>query len=352
MTNRTQLSDLKNPEVSVIMGVYNDEGYLSDSILSILNQSITNFEFIIIDDASTDASSDILKKFANKDKRIQLHTNKINKGLTKNLNYALEIARGDYIARMDGDDIALPKRFEKQIKALRENEDAILCGTWTTNINAKSKEISKSKAPLDSYEFLWSSLFRATIAHPTVMMNNSLLSRHNLKYNENLRTAQDFDFWSQLQTYGKVIVLPEYLLKYRTHSDNVSHQRKGEQAKIASNISFNNIMRYFSAMKYEIDKKQLEEICNFIFLSTIVSKKNLKKNIKTILELQTKFIELNRLNDEQQTNIKKLTVRWLIQAIFTKRKSDILFKAYGTFLLMTEIKAIYKEFTSFISRRF
>jgi len=351
MTNRSQYSYLENPKISVVMGIYNDEEYLSDAILSILNQTFIDFEFIIIDDASTDSSAEILKKFANEDKRIQLYTNKINKGLTKNLNYGLSIARGDFIARMDGDDIALPSRFEKQIKALLENEDTILCGTWTTNIDAKNKEISKSQTPLDSYEFLWSSLFRATIAHPTVMMNNSLLTEHHLTYNEDLRTAQDFDFWSQLQAHGDVVVIPEYLLKYRTHDNNVSYQRKEEQAQIASNISFNNIMRYSSAIKYKIDKTQLKNTCDFIFLSCAVSKTNLNKNIKTILNFQNKFIELNELNEEQQTSIKKLTVRWLIQAIYTKRQSSLLFKLYGALLLASETKIIIKEFTSFISRR-
>ncbi len=117
----------KFPRITVIMPVYNCELYIKEAIDSILNQTFTDFEFLIIDDASTDKTVSIIKEY--KDFRIQLIEKEGNKGISDSLNYGLKVAKGEYIARMDGDDISLPERFVKQVTFLDSNPDVILCGS-------------------------------------------------------------------------------------------------------------------------------------------------------------------------------------------------------------------------------
>ena len=119
---------IKNSKVSVIMAVYNGEKYLKPAIESILNQTVKNFEFIMIDDVSKEGSLEILKKFSKKDKRIKILRNKINIGLAKSLNRAIKLSKGEFIARMDVDDISLSERLEFQLKFLNENPDYAFCG--------------------------------------------------------------------------------------------------------------------------------------------------------------------------------------------------------------------------------
>ena len=116
------------PKISVLMPVYNCELYVQEAIDSILNQTFIDFELLIIDDCSTDKTVEIINNYA--DKRIKLTTKPHNTGLTNSLNYGLSIAQGQYIARMDGDDVSVLDRFEKQVKFLDTNPDIILCGTW------------------------------------------------------------------------------------------------------------------------------------------------------------------------------------------------------------------------------
>src|SRR3989338_10709157 len=133
-------------KISVIMSVYNGMPYLPEAVKSILNQTYKNFEFIIIDDASTDQSTKYLRFL--KDKRIKLIKNSKNLGLAASLNKALKFAKGEYIARMDADDISLPKRFEKQVKFFKKHPSVDICGTWVNLIDDVGKIIGEKKYPI------------------------------------------------------------------------------------------------------------------------------------------------------------------------------------------------------------
>src|SRR4051812_26679567 len=117
-----------SPTVSVLMAVYNGEQYLREAVNSILSQTFKDFEFIIIDDGSTDRSPELLASYARADSRVKL-ISRPNKGLTKSLNEGLHAARGEFVARMDGDDISLPERFERQVSYLREHPEVVLVGS-------------------------------------------------------------------------------------------------------------------------------------------------------------------------------------------------------------------------------
>ncbi len=230
------------PKVSVIMSVRNGEAYLKACIDSILGQTFGDFEFIIVDDASTDASAVLIDEYTLADDRVRLVGNKENLGLTKSLNIALKKARGEYIARMDADDIAFPERFEKQVKFLDENKDYGLVGSWAELINEKSETIGEQRYPT-KYENLSKSLIRFNpFFHSSIMMRKSSLDTAGF-YNEDWKYAQDYELFFRLNRISKLSNLPENLLKSRVSENSITRKKNTEQAKFALRARWEAIKR-------------------------------------------------------------------------------------------------------------
>ena len=195
------------------MSVYDGEKFLEEAVLSVLNQTYKDFEFIIIDDGSTDSSLKMLRSFEKKDERIKL-VSRENKGLTRSLNEGIKLAQGEYIARMDGDDISMPKRFEKQIDFLEKNKDIALCGTWAINIDENGNEIGEYKTPTTNKEIRKMILFHNPFIHPSVMMRKEIINNVGL-YNEKIKYAQDYEYWLRIIKKNKMANLNSFLLWYR-----------------------------------------------------------------------------------------------------------------------------------------
>lgn len=229
------------PKISVLMSVYNAIPYLEESVESVLNQSFTNFEFIIIDDCSTDNSWEILRKYAEKDARIKLHKNQENLGLTKSLNKGLNLATGEYIARQDADDISLSKRFEKQVELLDLHPDYILASCDIELINAEGSRIAIDRRSCEPELVGWYLLFYNHIAghsqvtfrkEPVVNLGGYLSTR---------RYSQDYELWCRLAKIGKMAILPEALVQQRRHSKSISADKKSEQEAYSLNQVRDNI---------------------------------------------------------------------------------------------------------------
>lgn len=227
---------LSNPLVSIIMSVYNDEKYLSKSIESILNQTYTNIEFIIINDGSRDDSLDIIKKYYNIDDRIVLIDQK-NIGLTKSLNKAIKLSNGKYIARQDSDDISVLNRFEKQIKFMEDNPNYALVGTNIIKIDKDDKQLEVNKTQYNYKDIVDTFKTRNCIAHGSVMINKELL-KNELFYDENFKYAQDFRLWAKIAKNYKIANLEEPLYKLRIHNDSISKQKIEQQSVYAAVVAY------------------------------------------------------------------------------------------------------------------
>ena len=203
----------KNPVVSVVMSVYNAEKYLDVAIRSILEQTYNNFEFIIINDGSNDRSLEIIKKYKNEDDRIVLISRE-NRGLISSLNEGIAKARGEYIARMDADDISLPFRIEKQLQVMEHEKDIVVCGSW---INIFGENINEKVARYFEYDkqIKANLLVSCCFAHPSVMIRKDAFTNNNILYDERFKNAEDYYLWTQLAKVGKFYNIPEILLKYR-----------------------------------------------------------------------------------------------------------------------------------------
>ncbi|TRX34835.1 glycosyltransferase [Flavobacterium sp. ZT3R18] len=263
---------LSSPKITVLMPVYNCELYIQEAVDSVLNQTFTDFEFLIIDDASTDATVAIIKKY--NDPRIQLIQKPENSGYTNSLNHGLSIAKGEYIARMDGDDISLPERFAKQVAFLDANQDVVLCGTFYSIIGTE-----KGITVPENFEDIKLALLRkCCFGHPTVMIRKKSLDKLVVIYDVSKEPAEDYDLWIRLLAIGKLHNLQEVLLNYRVHDSQVSQKRDKQQINSALEARL-NILQYLDctieASERELLKKVIlnsddtsfDEIKQFLFLN-------------------------------------------------------------------------------------
>lgn len=270
-------SNGNNPLISVIMSVYNEEKYIFDSINSILNQTIDDFEFIIVDDCSVDNTVSDIKSI--NDKRIHLICNTENCGLTVNLNKALKIAQGKYIARMDGDDISNTSRFEKQIKYLNKHTDVMLISCETKTFGSQNI-IQKLHADSETLKCMM--LVRPCLAHPGFMIRRELFEEYGYYYDESFRQAQDYDLAARVTRKFKIGICPYVLLYYRSHANQVSSTCMGSQFTNADRIR----KRLLSELDIDLSNQQCSDYHKFIterHTDDIIDFVNVKKIIDAIV---------------------------------------------------------------------
>ncbi|MBH10188.1 MAG: hypothetical protein CMG74_07535 [Candidatus Marinimicrobia bacterium] len=238
-----------NPLISVVMPVYNDASYLNQAIDSILYQTFSDFEFIIINDGSTDNSFDIITSY--EDPRIILLNNKTNLGISKSLNYGLGYVKGQFVARMDASDIALPKRFEKQIKYLKKEKGIGLVTCFHENINPEGDSLDSTNRNIHPKDSQVYTFFRNYITHSSVMINLDIIPE--IKYNEDC-AAEDFELWMRLSEKTEFYIIPTVLMKIRIDENGLS-QRNKINCDSASKRIINNILKRIGvdANKREID---------------------------------------------------------------------------------------------------
>ena len=208
-------------DVSVIMAVKNNKiNYLEQSIESILNQTLKNFEFIIIADGSNIETLKILNYYEKKDSRIILVTQKINKGLAYSLNIAIKKSKSKYLVRQDYDDISIPERLAVLLKFFKKRNLAV-CGSSVYKINYKNSIIGKLQRKLSVNNHKKKLEFLNTLSHSSVIMNKEIIIKIGL-YNEKLECSQDYDLWQRVVAFYNIASVPEYLVKLRIHESSVS----------------------------------------------------------------------------------------------------------------------------------
>lgn len=212
-------------KVSVVMPAYNAEKYIRQAIESILNQTYKDFEFIIINDGSTDKTKEIVLSYV--DSRIVYLENEKNSGIVVTLNKGLDYATGEYIARMDADDVAVNSRLEKQVKYLDRNKNIGVLGTSICIFGEGIKE-QKRVFTTDVKQLKAELIFNSCIAHPTVMIRRKVLQNYNLKYDSEFAGAEDYCLWWNIAKVSNIATLPDALLNYRIHSSQIT-KKKDEQ---------------------------------------------------------------------------------------------------------------------------
>jgi glycosyltransferase involved in cell wall biosynthesis len=231
---------MATPLISVIMPVYNGADYLSEAVDSILAQTLGDFEFIVIDDASTDETPRILAEYA--DPRLHIVTNPANLGLTRNLNSCIAMARGDLIARHDADDRSHPERFARQIAFLERNPDIAILGTQCRAVDSAGRpKRDRLKRPLWPGAVRWQSIIDNPFIHSTMMMRADVVKAEG-GYDERFRTSQDAELWSRILRRHGGANLADVLLDFRIHEKSVSRAYNRAQIAMVHDLIRNNLV--------------------------------------------------------------------------------------------------------------
>jgi glycosyltransferase involved in cell wall biosynthesis len=229
-SNANILVNSESPKVSVVMSVYNAEKYLAGAIESILNQTFQDFEFIIVNDASTDSTEEILKQFD--DPRIKIIKNSENLGLTESLNIGIKTTKGKYIARMDGDDISLPERLEKQFSFMEMNPAVGLLSSWYNFINETEKRLKACYLPVEDKTLRERLIHINQFCHGAAMIRKEALDTVGL-YRTFFRYAQDYDLWLRISERYDLHNMPEILYLYRELDSAISSENLLLQSQFA-----------------------------------------------------------------------------------------------------------------------
>jgi glycosyltransferase involved in cell wall biosynthesis len=241
---------MSSPKVSVIMPTHNGMPYLKEAVESILKQTYKNFEFIIVDDASSDKTLQYLKSL--KDKRIKLIRNKQNLGVAKSLNKALKAARGEFIARMDADDVSYSARLKEQIEFFKKSPQIFLCGTWAELINNSGKIIGEKKYPSSNKNIKRALLWYTPIIHPSLMARKKVFTKLN-GYNPKFDMAEDYEFLIRARENYNIANIPRKLIKWRLHDKRRSRAQMHQMGKVDLAIKIESLKKgYFSPVYFPV----------------------------------------------------------------------------------------------------
>ena len=286
------------PVISVIMPVYNCSNYVYDAVKSILDQTFTDFELLIFDDASTDDTVKVIASFS--DPRIRIIKKEKNSGYTDSLNAGIEMASGKYIARMDGDDISETTRFAKQVAFMDTHPDVLVCGTWFTIMNTDYIV----KHPVTSEAIRTGFMDYCVIGHPCAIIRRDVFMANNYRYNPAMEPAEDYDLWTRLIGDREFANLPESLLQYRMHSNQISSQKSKTQ-RVNTERSQLRMLHYLIPEASEDEQSK--------HLSLIYG-----NNVKTVSRLKEVMAWADIVSSENQS--RKFYNQSLLDALLLEKK--------------------------------
>ncbi len=283
---------MSDPIISVVMPVFNSQGFLEEAVRSILGQSYTDFELLVIDDSSTDDSYRIAEKISKIDSRVRVLRNKYKKGIVGALNFGLANSKGKYIARMDSDDISRRDRFEKQVNLLDRNPSIALVGTAYAPFNENGIR-TIIKHPETSIEIAWKYLFDSFFCHPSVMFRSCVIGEVG-SYPE--QVAEDYAFFSEIVQKRRCWNLQEPLLNYREHSTNLSISKKMELIASVELVSkksflsvFGNLDDYNLLRKFVVNGEVSARESIKVFFAALIFSRKLRRKYKGEISHQENF---------------------------------------------------------------
>ncbi len=284
--------------ISVLMPAYNAERYILSSILSVLAQTFEDFELLVVDDCSTDGTADILASI--RDPRLRVLRNHANLGIVGTLNHAMAEARGHYIARIDADDYCVPTRFAKQKRYLDQHPDVLLVGTETFILESGRIRRDRRRADPDPDVLRWQCLVSNPVGHPTMMFRADAVTALGTYLREEFRYAEDFDFSHRLLQRGDLAVLPENLVIYRLHQQNLTRTGRAEMIAKAGAV----LARVYSALLGEDCASQAAMVAEYVMGGEPVRSLAVLGQIGSVLDrLVMAFLAANELDEERAARV-------------------------------------------------
>jgi glycosyltransferase involved in cell wall biosynthesis len=300
--------DKIDPMITVLMPVYNVASFIKEAIESVLNQSYSDFELLIIDDASTDDTINQIKTFS--DSRIKLIKKPKNLGLIDSLNLGVKLAKGQYIARMDGDDISTPDRFQKQLEVLINNTEIKACGCWLQRFGNHGKIIKHKEF---HEEIVAELLMQCSMSLGSVMFEKNALESYS--FDENKKHVEDYDFWSRISWICKLYNIQEVLYHYRSHDTQVTKlyydiQRKGD-------IDIKLFL--FKKLHYDNEVFKDDLIAKMLWMTQKISMNDLVLFFKWIKQLARKNKQLQIYSQKELSDVLQIIKRRLVFQLYFER---------------------------------
>ncbi len=334
-----------SPTISVIMSVYNGELYLAEAIESILHQTFTDFEFIIIDDGSTDKTKEIISSFS--DRRIKVIENKKNIGLSTSLNKGASIARGKYLARMDADDISLPERLAIQTEFLEAHPEIGLVGCNANVIDEHGTVFRTFYMPQTNALIRWNMCFRTPFIHPTVVIRKEFLE-HVRGYDDSILYSQDRDLWQRLSSFTSFANLPDILFHYRNYATNVSHKYSKIQV---NNSAISNHRMMIQMLNHDVPL----DVCQNLRRNKFESSDKVVQAMRLIRLLYNRFMSEKSLSRNEIDTISMDTAKRLLNLVIKSQTGirreyfALLFPLYPL-LALTMTRVLLSKVLKWISR--
>jgi len=322
----------QNPKVTVLMPVYNGEKYIREAIESILRQTFTDFEFLIVNDGSTDKSIEIIQSY--NDSRIKLVNNERNLGLIATLNKGLDLARGKYIARMDCDDISLPERLKKQVEFMNTHPEVGACGTRVKTIGDK---VCIRECRVDHDLMRCRLIFEPVIAHPSVILRKSLIDKFSLRYDPRFIKAEDYEFWVRCSDNFSLTNINQTLLLYRLNPEQTGRMYTEIQKKTSNEIRLMQIKK----LGVNPSKEELELHQNLSTYNFQSSEDFLRRTIAWLLKLSNANKESKYYPEPSFSKV--LAEQWFFCCHNATKLGLVTWKIFWHFPLSREIQLGYKR---------
>jgi glycosyltransferase involved in cell wall biosynthesis len=289
------------PRVSVVMPVFRGEQYLREALESVLRQTFTDIECIIICDEPTPETNQLLSWYENEDTRVRVISNPRRIGLIASLNLGCRQSRGEYIARMDADDIAEPERFIRQVQFLDLHPEVGVVGTQTLLIDGTGEPVRGVKLPTEPAVIRWHALFENCLYHPSVMIRKEVLEEVGY-YNEEATTIEDFDLWSRIQKIADLANLPDPLLRYRINPGSITFNNLQDQKIATAEIQFSEIGRY---LERDLTQREKDRLLDLFLVRPLKSSEDLDELLSLLDRILHGFLEKEGLSEEEKRAIQK-----------------------------------------------
>jgi glycosyltransferase involved in cell wall biosynthesis len=288
-----------DPKVTVLMPVYDTEKYLGEAIESILNQTYRDFEFIIISEDSSDITRALLDRYRNQDARMEVYHQE-RQGLIASLNKGCELANGEYIARMDADDISMPERLERQMSFMDQHPHVGVCGSWAEIIDDNGNTIGNFCPPVSTALIRWNLIFNCSIAHPAAIFRREPVKELGF-YHKDCLHCEDYDLWVRAFNHFEFGNIPEFLLKLRKHSQNVTFVCSPEHSDNVLKVSQKAVAL---TLKQQVP---LEIVCILREPRYAKRASDAREASRILCSLCSLFIDQNPMPDADKKQIKRET---------------------------------------------
>jgi glycosyltransferase involved in cell wall biosynthesis len=292
------------------MVVYNGERYLREAVESIISQTYSDFEFIIVDDGSTDSTPEILEEYSRKDKRIKVVRNERNMGIPVSRNKAIKLAEGEYIVSQDSDDVSMPDRLGKMVSYLDEHPEIGVLGTWIANIDEKCRRTGEWRTHASHVLNHWELLFRTFTIGGAVMIRRNLLDADKT-YNPDFPVAEDYELWIRLTEKTRLGNVPETLYMRRYHRQMSCEQDSELMTRLDKALK----KQYHSRLLgEEVPDRMIEMFYNFFKLTEhrrLENASEIRELDEYMLRLYNTYVEKNKLNASERREVAENAADWL-----------------------------------------